>query len=129
MSLVKIFKHRNLKSRLHLYDIENLLLLGLVRSMSSSIVQVSFDDPCLKGFNLPKVFDTDEKKVGFFTFFIFEDVDPTLFFSISDMNIFILSSSDLKFSFSLANTTFAFTSSLMLWAQGVFCPLLTCNWS
>ena len=42
---------------------ENLLLLGLVISTTSSILEVSLD-PCLKGFNLPRVLDTEEKKVG-----------------------------------------------------------------
>ena len=46
-------------------EIENLLLLGLVISTASSKLDVSFD-PCLKGFNFPRVFDIEEKKVGRF---------------------------------------------------------------
>lgn len=52
---------------------ENLLRLGFVMSTPSSILEVSLD-PCLNGFNFPRVFDMDEKKVGFLGPWLF-DVD------------------------------------------------------
>lgn len=89
---------------------ENLLLLGLVRSTPpSSIFEVSFD-PCRKGFNFPSFFDTDEKNVGLLEegspfAGVDDDVPRPLVFLMSEMYIFIFISSERNASFSLISVT------------------------
>lgn len=94
---------------------ENLLLLGLVVSTTSSTLDVSLD-PCLNGFNFPKVFPTDEKNVGFRAPPPLEEDGVPWFFFKSVTYIFIFVSSARNASFSLTNDTSACTWLLVVTA-------------